>query len=108
MFTATGDDAVERSCRMHWVSPELSAARRERLVEGERQPPDLVVIWALREWSCAVCSGGGELLIMDGPGPLCLNCAHLDHLVFLPSGDVDLTRRAKKASGLSVVVVRRG
>ena len=43
---------------------------------------------------------------MDEPGPLCLACADLDHLVFLPAGDTALTRRAKKASGLSAVVVR--
>jgi len=30
----------------------------------------------------------------------------LDHLVFLPSGDAALTRRATKASSLSAVVVR--
>jgi hypothetical protein len=30
----------------------------------------------------------------------------MDHLVFLPSGDAALTRRAMKASGLSAVVVR--
>jgi hypothetical protein len=29
----------------------------------------------------------------------------MDHLVFLPAGDATLTRRAKKASGLSAVVV---
>ena len=33
-------------------------------------------------------------------------CADLDHLVFLPAGDAALTRRAKRASGLSAVVVR--
>ena len=43
---------------------------------------------------------------MEGPGPLCLRCADLDHLVYLPAGDPALTRRAKKASGLSAVVVR--
>jgi hypothetical protein len=43
---------------------------------------------------------------MDDKGPLCLACADLDHLVFLPSGDAALTRRAKKASRLSAVVVR--
>ena len=48
----------------------------------------------------------GDLLIMDDAGPLCLACADLDHLVFLPSGETALTRRAKKASGLSAVVVR--
>jgi hypothetical protein len=33
-------------------------------------------------------------------------CSDLDHLMFLPSGDVALTRRATKASTLSAVVVR--
>lgn len=43
---------------------------------------------------------------MTDAGPLCLACADLDHLVFLPAGDAALTRRAAKASGLSAVVVR--
>jgi hypothetical protein len=37
---------------------------------------------------------------------LCLNCADLDHLVFLPSGDAALTRRSRKYSGLLAVVVK--
>jgi len=36
-------------------------------------------------------------------GALCLSCADLDHLAFLPSGDTALTRRAKKYSGLTAV-----
>jgi hypothetical protein len=67
---------------------------------------DLVVIDALREWSCAECTGTGAFLIMEDRGPLCLTCAELDHLVFLPRGDAALTRRARKASALSAVVVR--
>lgn len=43
---------------------------------------------------------------MDDRGPLCLVCTDLDHLVFLPRGDAALTRRAKRASGLSAVVIR--
>jgi hypothetical protein len=43
---------------------------------------------------------------MDDAGPLCMACADLDHLAFLPAGDTALTRRATKASGLSAVVVR--
>jgi hypothetical protein len=43
---------------------------------------------------------------MDDAGPLCLTCADLDHLAFLPAGDAALTRRATMASGLSAVVVR--
>ena len=58
------------------------------------------------DWVCAECQGTGDLLIMDDTGPQCLACADLDHLVFLAAGDAALTRRAKKASGLSAVVVR--
>ena len=37
---------------------------------------------------------------------LCLSCADLDYLVFLPSGDAALTRRARKQSTLSAVVLK--
>lgn len=40
----------------------------------------LVVVSALKDWSCAECGGGGSLLTMDDRGPLCLSCADLDHL----------------------------
>src|SRR6267143_2948863 len=43
---------------------------------------------------------------MEGPGPLCLACAELDHLVFLGRGDAALTRRAKSASRLWAVGIR--
>ncbi len=39
-------------------------------------------------------------------GALCLACADLDHLAFLPSGDAALTRRAKKYSRLHSVVLK--
>ena len=67
---------------------------------------ELVVVDALREWSCAECTGTGAFLIMGDTGPLCLTCAELDHLVFLSRGDAALTRRARKSSTLSAVVVR--
>ena len=43
---------------------------------------------------------------MEESGPICLGCADLEQLVFLPAGDAALTRRARRASGLSAVVVR--
>jgi hypothetical protein len=73
--------------------------------QAER-PSGIVVIQPIRDWSCAECGGTGDLLRMQDAGPLCLTCADLDHLVFLPSGDAALTRRAAKASSLSAVVVR--
>jgi hypothetical protein len=101
-FTSAGDPAAERAWRTHWVSAELSAPQHERMAA----PPDLVVVQPVKDWSCAECGGTGDLLIMDGVGPLCLTCADLDHLVFLPAGDAALTRRAKKASRLRAVVVQ--
>ena len=67
---------------------------------------DLVVISPVNRWTCSLCAGTGDLLKMEDGGPLCLDCADLGHLVFLPSGDAALSRRAKRISGLSAVVVR--
>lgn len=67
---------------------------------------EIVVVSALKDWSCVECGSGGGLLTMEERGPLCLDCADLGHLVYLPAGDAALTRRARKASGLSAVVVR--
>lgn len=83
----------------------MTAKPEEATKRGDKAP-DLVVVSALKSWTCAECSGTGNLLTMDDGGPLCLSCADLDHLVYLPAGDAALTRRAKKASGLSAVVVR--
>ena len=61
----------------------------------------------------SVCSECGEELgrhawitLVDGQGALCLTCADMDHLIFLPSGDAALTRRAGKYSTLSAVVLQ--
>ena len=101
-FSVSGDAAVEREYRTHWVSPDLP----ERTVERQSRPPDLVVISPVDDWVCTSCGGTGNFLLMEDPGPLCLDCADLGQLAFLPSGDAALTRRAKRASGLSAIVVR--
>jgi hypothetical protein len=70
---------------------------------------DLVVFEILRDSKCTDCGEviwKGEFLFLDGEQALCLSCADLDHLEYLPRGDPALTRRAKKYSGLSAVVVR--
>ena len=105
-FTAGGDAALEAACRTHWVSPQLSEAKRSRLAERESRAPDLVVIEPLNEFVCTGCGDTGPYLIMEGPGPLCLTCADLDHLTFLPAGNAALSRRAKSGSVLAAVVVR--
>jgi hypothetical protein len=104
-FTANGDETVERAYRTHWITPDLSAKKRERLTQKQNTAPDLVVVLPVQPWTCAECQDTGPYLIMDAVGPMCLTCADMDHLIFLPAGDATLTRRAKKASGLSAVVV---
>ena len=61
----------------------------------------------------SVCSECGEELgrhawitLVQDKGALCLSCADMDHLIFLPSGDAALTRRAGKFSTLSAVVLK--
>ena len=71
---------------------------------------DIVVFISTRDSTCAECGqelGQKAWITLDSKkNALCLNCADLDHLVFLPSGDAALTRRSRKYSGLSAVVVK--
>src|SRR5688572_18742013 len=46
------------------------------------------------------------ITLEEKKGALCLTCADLDELVFLPTGDAALTRRARKHSALSAVVLK--
>jgi hypothetical protein len=70
----------------------------------------LKVFISSRESRCDECGeelGHHAWIMLHGEkGALCLTCADLDHLVFLPSGDAALTRRARKHSGLSAVVLK--
>lgn len=103
-FTATAHP--QDGFRTHWLSPGLSEARARQLTERQSKAPDLVVVAPLEPWTCASCADTGPYLIMEEDRPHCLTCADMDHLVFLPSGDAALSRRAKQESGLAAVVVR--
>lgn len=105
-FSASGSPSFEREYRTHWLSPTLSPAKRARVQDQASRPPDLVVVSPLKDWTCTGCGGHGDLLLMEDDAPLCMSCADLDHLTYLPAGNTALTHRARKASGLSAVVVR--
>jgi hypothetical protein len=73
------------------------------------RPADIVVFAVLNATACSSCKADiekGELLRMEKEQPLCLGCADLDHLVYLPAGDPALSRRSRKHSTLWAVVVR--
>jgi hypothetical protein len=70
---------------------------------------EIVVFSILKPSTCAECGEElwkGGFLRMEKGKPLCMECADLDQLVFLPRGDVALTRRSRKYSTLWAVVVR--
>src|SRR5215470_709119 len=72
---------------------------------------EIVVFWLIgrKDSACSGCGkelGKGNFLTVDNGKGLCIECADLDHLVWLPSGDAALTRRAKKHSKLWAVVVK--
>ena len=76
---------------------------------GDQGRKDIVVFSIIRDSTCAECGSNlrkGQFLRVELDQALCLACADLDHLVYLPSGDAALTRRAKKYSKLHAVVVR--
>ncbi len=80
----------------------------QREAESSLSSKDLVVFEILRDSRCAGCGKvicKGEFLFLDGERALCMSCADFDHLEYLPRGDAALTRRAKKYSSLSAVVV---
>jgi len=82
---------------------------RQSNIGSSLEPKEPVVFDILRDSKCSECGKElwkGDFLFMEGERPLCLSCADFDHLVFLPRGDAALTRRAKKYSTLSAVVVR--
>ena len=80
----------------------------EKEVGRQTEPPKVFI--TARASVCDEC--GKELghkawiMLAGDRGVLCLACADLDHLVFLPAGDTALTRRARKHSALVAVVLK--
>ena len=71
---------------------------------------EIKVFISSRESICGECNenlGSKAWITLAGEkGALCLACADLDHLVFLPAGNTALTRRARKHSTLAAVVLK--
>lgn len=83
--------------------------QQKRPNQSESAAGDLVVFMVRRASKCAECGRDlvdGNMLCVEHERPLCLDCADLGHLEFLPSGNTALTRRATKYSPLRAVVLR--
>jgi hypothetical protein len=107
-FTIEGDPGLEKFFRTHWVSTALSE-RQQRKLQEKQEKTEIVVFQVVRDTKCAECGteiDKDDFLWMDAQQPLCMACAGLGDLEFLPSGDTALTRRAGKYSARRAVVVR--
>ncbi|MDX6305799.1 MAG: hypothetical protein QOI77_2768 [Blastocatellia bacterium] len=75
-----------------------------------REKEEIKVFISNRDSTCDECREDlgrkAWITLVRDIGALCLSCADLDHLVFLSSGDAALTRRARKHSRLSAVVLK--
>jgi hypothetical protein len=70
---------------------------------------EIVVFSVVKDTTCTECGeelGKGRLLRLEHEKALCMACADLDRLEFLPSGNAAVTRRTSAYSTLRAVVVR--
>ena len=71
---------------------------------------DLTVFITTRDATCDECSEDlgrhAWITLTETKSALCLACADLDHLIYLPAGNAALTRRSRKHSTLAAVVLR--
>ena len=104
-FTDVRYPGLEQAFRSHYVSPKLSERRKQSVEKKITKSPERVVFFPKRDAVCSECGVELDLLSMEGGQPLCMACAGLGGLEFLPSGDTALTRRATKYSEKRAVVV---
>lgn len=108
--TVDGNPEREAFFRTHYAPADVSERKAKALEARLNKTPDLVVFETVSQSViCSECKtemSKGDYLFMEKEQPLCLSCADLDRLEFLPRGDAAMSRRAKKYSSLSAVVVR--
>jgi hypothetical protein len=108
-FSKSGDPAIEKNYRTHYISPALSGRKQQSLVQKLDRAPQPVVFEIVRDSQCSECGAEmtqGSLLFIEAEQPLCVQCAGFGDLEYLPAGDTALTRRATKYSERLAVVVR--
>lgn len=108
----TRDDNHQREMmyRTHFRPKGLSNKQKQKIESKANKVPDLkVFVLTSDESECVECEAKllrGDFLFLEKKEVLCLSCADLDHLEFLPSGDAAMTRRSKKHSSLAAIVVQ--
>ncbi len=101
----TVDEQLPRARKPLPVNPPEQLEPKSRFAESE-----IKVFISHRDSKCDECGEdlGREawITLEENKGALCLACADLTELVFLPTGNAALTRRSKKYSTLWAVVLK--
>jgi hypothetical protein len=108
-FSKSGDPAIEKNYRTHYVAPAAPERKPKAPAKRPVRTDRLVIHKLVSAEDCSECGAEmeeGDLLAKEGEMLLCLACAGLDDLEFLPAGDLALTRRTAKYSKRTAVVVR--
>jgi hypothetical protein len=108
-FSMSGAPDIEKSYSTHYISPKLSELKQKKLQEKLGAPPENIVFSILRESACNECGAEltrGDFLYTEVDDAFCLGCAGFGDLEYLPAGDTALTRRSKKYSSRTAVIVR--
>jgi hypothetical protein len=83
--------------------PQLKETKQVKIKEKLEKQPELVAFIILKDSVCSRCHREmwkGSFLFMEADQPLCMKCAGFDHLLFLPSGDAQVTRKVRKKCAL--------
>ncbi|MES2199855.1 MAG: hypothetical protein V4489_06780 [Chlamydiota bacterium] len=107
-FSISGNPEIEKSYSTHYISHALSEASRKKIQEKMDNPLELTVFRICKDSQCEECKKKifkGGILFMEADQPLCLSCAKLDALEYLPRGNAKLTRYVTKNSTTRTVVV---
>ena len=90
--------------------PRLASQRFGDMAVAKPEQDEIKVFISHRDSTCGECleelGSKAWITLVRDKGALCLSCADLDQLIFLASGDAALTRRARKHSLLSAVVLK--
>ncbi len=85
-FSVSGNPTIERLYRTHWVSPELSEKKCERLAEKASRAPELIVILPVRQDPLFM----NIILTVTAKGQLTLPKELLEHLGVRPSDRLEI------------------
>jgi hypothetical protein len=123
-FTKSADPSLEARYSTHWATKAFAEGKQERGEElrgseadearstpAERLPVpgERTVFVPLREARCNACGldlGRRAFIVLVQRQARCLKCEGLHVLVYLPSGNALLTRRAREGSASHAVVLK--